>query len=78
MASKTCLVANPTDSDVTVDALVAEAHNVTELELSDAGNNAYDFLAAGCTVCSVDGATLQQRQEGAFLLYRLQNDAVEP
>lgn len=78
MANVTCLVANPTSADVTVDEFTARAGMITELELDNAANDVYDFLAAGCSVVSKDGATLQERQEGAFLLYRLQNNATDP
>lgn len=74
MANVHLQVANPTSSDVTVNAQVAKARRVTVLTIDDTTTDAYGFLAAGCALTSTDGSTFEQREQQGFLLENEQLD----
>lgn len=74
MASVNILVANPTASDVTVNAKTAKARTVTQLALDDTTTECEQFLAAKCALVSVSAQADMSAREGAtFLLHRLQH-----
>lgn len=74
MAAKTVLVANPTSADVTVNAKVATKRTLTKLVLDDTVLADWPgWLAAGCSVGPYTNGTFRQRQQGGYLLARLQN-----
>lgn len=63
-------IANPTATDVTVNAKTAVARDVTQLGLDDATNEAYQFLAASCALLA-DTAAIGMREQSGFLIERL-------
>lgn len=70
MAVVSIQVANPKETNVTVNAKTAVANKVTTLSLDDATTEAYQFLAQGCALASkAAGLTVEQREEGSYLLY---------
>jgi hypothetical protein len=74
MALRAHLVANPTPADVTVNAKIAVAGAVTQLNIEDTSASGVDeaaqFTAAGCAVQRADVLDVSERQEAAFLLSR--------
>lgn len=67
-------IANPTGTDVTVNAQVAKARRVTVLNIDNTTADLYGFLAAGCAATSNTGSTFEQREQSAFLLEHEQLD----
>lgn len=79
MALVNMQVANPTGADIVTNGKTAHAHQISVLAFDDAAlvngwNDAVYFLARGCAVTSVVGATFEQREEGGFMLGREQQD----
>lgn len=73
MANVTVIIANPTASDVgPFGGVTATARTVTKGVLDDTTNDAYDFLAAGCSIAPYTGGTMKRRQQGGYMLARLQ------
>lgn len=75
MAAIVALIANPTGSNVTVNAKVAVARTVTKLTLDDATIADWPgWLNAGCAIGGYQGAnnTQNRRRQAGFLLARLQ------
>lgn len=73
MANVVLQVANPKSVDVTVNAQVAKANQITALTIDNATTDAYGFLAAGC-VLAANAATVEQREQGGFLIEAEQHD----
>lgn len=69
MATVQIQVANPTNADVTVNAKVAKAGKVTRLGLDDTTNEAEQFLAGKCALVSAAAGTIEEHEQGAFILY---------
>jgi hypothetical protein len=75
MADITVIIANPTSADVgPYGGVTATARTVTKGVLDDTSNDVYDFLTAGCSVApySPTAATMRRRQQGGYMLARLQ------
>lgn len=75
MTAVTILIANPTAADVgPYGGVTAVARTVTKGSIDDTSNDAYDFLAAGCSIApySATAATMKRRQQGGYMLARLQ------
>ncbi len=71
MANVNIWVANPTAADVVVaGAGTAVQGTITNLVIANTGDDAYDFLAAGCSL-SPDASSVEDRAKQAFLLERL-------
>lgn len=68
MATVVLQVANPTDTDVTVNAHVAKANRLTNLSIDNTTSDVYGFLASGCAVSSTTGSTFQQREQEGWML----------
>lgn len=69
MAVVECLVANPTMTDITVNAKIAKANGATKLSLDDATTEAYTFMAQGCAVQRNNVGTESQRQQAGYILH---------
>lgn len=70
MATQPTLVANPTQTDVTVNAKTAVKNTVTLLSIDDAVVTEYNgFLAAGCALLRNAVGTEEQRTQAGYLLH---------
>lgn len=73
MVAKTVIIANPTAADVTVNAKVATKRTVTKVTLDDTVLADWPgWAAAGCSLGPYTNGTFRQRQQGGYLLARLQ------
>lgn len=72
MATVNIAVYNPTVADITVNAKVAKARQVTTLGLDDTTNESEQFLAGKCALVSVSAQPdLSKRAETGFALEML-------
>jgi len=71
MATVQLIIVNPTDADVTVNSQVAKARQATKLGISDAGFDAYGFLAAKCAIVSATAGVASDFEKNGYLMDRL-------
>lgn len=71
MATVQIIVVNPTDADITVNSQVAKARQATKLPISDAGFDAYGFLAAKCSLVSQTAGVASDFEKNGYLMDRL-------
>lgn len=71
MANVNLIIVNPTDANVTVNAQVAVARTATKLVISDAGFDAYGFLAAKCAIVSASAGVASDFERAGFIMDRM-------
>lgn len=71
MANVQLIIVNPTDATVTVNAQNVPARSATALTISDAGFDAYGFLAAKCLIVSKTAGVASDFEKAGFLAERL-------